>query len=510
MNESWEKMSEESLTKLINGSDIRGIAVETEDHDANLTTKEVKKIAAGFLKLLTDDKAIERAPLRIAIGFDSRITGPAIKEALIDVFAGAGVTVLDAGLATTPAMFMATQFNQVDADAGIMITASHLPYFYNGLKFFTKEGGAEHEDMEKIMSYADAKIPQDQEGVVESIPLINFYSQDMVQKIQKGTDSKQPLKDMHIVLDAGNGAGGFFAQQVLEALGADTTGSQFLDPDGHFPNHVPNPDNPEAMASIQKAVLDNNADLGIIFDTDVDRAAVVDNSGQFINRNNLIAVLAQIVLSDEPGATIVTNSPTTSHLKTFINDLGGKQYRYISGYRNVINKAIDLNDEGVSTPLAIETSGHAAFRENYFLDDGAYVVAKILMLLPELNKEGKKISDLIKNLKQPSEAQEVRFTILEEAYHAYGEKVIADLETFVNETDGFDVEHDNTEGIRVNVSEPFGSGWYLLRMSLHEPLLVLQVENDEEGSNDKVFRKLDEFFKEYDQLDLAKLDAILK
>src|SRR5699024_7762269 len=144
--------------------------------------------------------------------------------------------------------------------------------------------------------------------------------------------------------------------------------------DGYFPNHIPNPDNAEVMASIREAVLENKADLGIIFDTDVDRAAVVDNSGEFINRNNLIAVLAKIVIDEEVGATIVTNSPTTSHLKTFINALRGKQYRYLSGYRNVINKAIELNKEGISTPLAIETSGHAAFRENYFLDDGAYVV----------------------------------------------------------------------------------------------------------------------------------------
>ena len=216
------------------------------------------------------------------------------------------------------------------------------------------------------------------------------------------------------------------------------------------------------------------------------------------------------MIDEEVGATIVTNSPTTSHLKTFINALGGKQYRYLSGYRNVINKAIELNKEGISTPLAIETSGHAAFRENYFLDDGAYVVAKILMLLPELNREGRKISDLIKDLKQPVEAQEVRFAILEDQYQKYGKQVIEDLKVFVDKTPGFAIEPDNTEGVRVNVSDSFGSGWFLLRMSLHEPLLVLQVENDEEGSNTKVFKKLAEFFETYNALDLDKLKKILK
>lgn len=157
-----------------------------------------------------------------------------------------------------------------------------------------------------------------------------------------------------------------FAEQVLVPLGADTNGSQFLEPDGHFPNHIPNPDNKEAMASIMEAVLREQADLGIIFDTDVDRSAVVTKSGQPLNRNNMIAVLSKIVLSEHPAASIVTNSPTSTHLKTFIESLGGHQVRYISGYRNVINKAIALNEKGINAQLAIETSGHAAFKENYF------------------------------------------------------------------------------------------------------------------------------------------------
>lgn len=505
-------MSKELLKSLINGSDIRGIAVTTDEHEANLTEVEVKLIAAGFLKLLQEKTGKDLQSLKIAIGHDSRITGEKIKKHLTEVFTNAGVEVLDAGLATTPALFMATQFHEINADAGIMITASHLPFFYNGLKFFTKDGGAEHEDMEKIVdySYFETEIAGRKIGTIKEIELIELYAQDLVNKIKEQTDLEKPLKDMHIVLDAGNGAGGFFAEKVLEKLGADTTGSQFLEPDGTFPNHIPNPDNKEAMASIQKAVLDNKADLGIIFDTDVDRAAVVDNKGEAINRNNLIAVLAHIVLQEEAGATIVTNSPTTTHLQIFIEGLGGNQYRYISGYRNVINKAIDLNEEGISTPLAIETSGHAAFRENYFLDDGAYVVAKILMLLPKLSKEGKQLGDLIKDLKQPVEAQEVRFKIDADDFQQYGQEVIQDMEKFVVSTNGLEVEPDNTEGIRVNVSEPFGSGWYLLRMSLHEPLLVLQVENDVEGSNHKVFSLLENFFKEYKNLDLSKLDDVIK
>jgi phosphomannomutase len=223
------------------------------------------------------------------------------------------------------------------------------------------------------------------------------------------TTASQPLKGLKIIVDAGNGAGGYFAEKVLQPLGADTTGSQFLEPDGHFPNHIPNPDNKEAMASIQAAVLANHADLGVIFDTDVDRSAVVTKSGDVLNRNNLIAILSRIVLDEYPQTSIVTNSPTSDHLKSFIEQLGGKQVRYISGYRNVINKAIALNASGIDCQLAIETSGHAAFKENYFLDDGAYVIAKILMLLPKLQQQQLTLDELIADLNQPAETQEIRF-----------------------------------------------------------------------------------------------------
>lgn len=205
-------MSDKELATLINGSDIRGIAVATDEHEANLTATEVKKIANGFLHLLKD-KNIGNHPLRIALGFDSRITGPEIKDVLVEIFVQAGVTVLNAGLATTPAMFMATQYEEINADAGIMITASHLPYFYNGLKFFTKEGGAEHEDMEKIIAYSENEWLSSDKGKVEEISLIDSYSKDMVNKIQKATNLDQPLKDFHIVLDAGNGAGGFLQKK---------------------------------------------------------------------------------------------------------------------------------------------------------------------------------------------------------------------------------------------------------------------------------------------------------
>lgn len=501
------------LKALQNGSDFRGIAVDTEEYKANLTPEQVNKIGIGMIHWLRDQKQLrekhEAGQLKIGIGHDSRITAGKLKQALIDCFSAHQIHVVDFGLATTPAMFMTTQFPQYDCDAAIMITASHLPYYFNGLKLFTKAGGAEKEDIAYIAAHSDEPLKEGQ-GIVEKAEVLSDYAADMVEKIRKGmkTTAVKPLDGFHIVVDSGNGAGGFFAEKVLAALGANTKGSQFLEPDGTFPNHVPNPDNKEAMESIRQAVLDNQADLGVIFDTDVDRSAVVDRTGEVINRNNLIAVLATIVLDEYPGSSIVTNSPTSSHLKAFIEEKGGKQVRYISGYRNVINKMIELNAEGIETPLAIETSGHAAFKENYDLDDGAYVIAKLLMLLPRLREEGRSLGELIADLQQPAETQEIRFKILAREVRVYGEQVIQDLAAFVDKTAGMTIDPENHEGIRVNVSEQYGSGWFLLRMSLHEPLLVLQVENDEAGKNLTVFKKLKEFFEPYTELDQSSLNDL--
>lgn len=496
----------ETIASLQNGSDIRGIAIETNEQQANLTSEVVEKIAYGVTSWLMSQKGYQQ-PLTIGVGRDSRLSGPILVQHFIHALLAQGVKVIDFELATTPAMFMATQFEEFDCDAGIMFTASHLPYYFNGIKIFSRDGGAEKEDIRFILEHSLVSGTKEQ-GEVTKADILTPYAADLVKKIKAGmqTDQEQPLKHWHIIVDAGNGAGGFFAKHVLEALGANTDGSQFLEPDGAFPNHIPNPDNKEAMASIQNAVLAHQADLGVIFDTDVDRSAVVTKSGAVMNRNNLIAVLSQIILHEHPGTSIVTNSPTSDHLKVFIESLGGKQVRYISGYRNVINKAMALNNEGIDSQLAIETSGHAAFKENYFLDDGAYVIAKILMLLPQLAKEEKSLDELMADLNQPSETKEIRFLIKENA-RVNGQKVIESFKTFL--PSGFTLDPENEEGIRMKISEPYGSGWYLLRLSLHEPLLVLQIETDEPGHLKSIAAIISEQIAHFPVVDQTNMNTFL-
>lgn len=145
--------------------------------------------------------------------------------------------------------------------------------------------------------------------------------------LQHPESHDRPLAGMHILVDAGNGAGGFFATRVLQPLGADVTGSQFLDPDGSFPNHVPNPEDPAAMAATIAAVKEHGADMGIVFDTDVDRSGLVDAAGTAINKNKLIALMAAVTLRKFPGSTVVTDSVTSSGLGKFISKLGGTHFR---------------------------------------------------------------------------------------------------------------------------------------------------------------------------------------
>ena len=489
------------------GTDIRGVASEgVEGQPVNLTDDVVARMADGFVLWLS--KKVGKAPetLTISIGRDSRISGPHIVSICSERFKRCGATVLDCSLASTPSMFMTTV--DLGCDGALQITASHHPFNRNGLKFFTREGGLEGSDIEEILEYAqNGESPAENScGKIRKVDYMTDYAKGLCEKIKKevnAEDYDHPLKGFKIVVDAGNGAGGFYADKVLSVLGADTTGSRYLEPDGMFPNHIPNPEDATAMASICEAVKEANADLGVIFDTDVDRGGAVDNKGNEINRNRLVAVAAAIALEGNEGGTIVTDSITSSGLKEFIEDtLGGQHYRYRRGYKNVIDKALELNAQGINCPLAIETSGHAAMKENYFLDDGAYLCTKIIIKAAQMRKEGKELDELTAALKEPVESKEVRFKILESDFRACGEKIINDLTAYAMAQNGWNVANDNREGIRVSFDKDNGDGWFLLRLSVHDPIMPLNIESDSVGGVDIIYNKLNEFLKTTSGLEL--------
>ncbi|WP_238882082.1 phosphomannomutase/phosphoglucomutase [Clostridium sp. YIM B02551] len=493
------------LKKLQSGTDIRGIAIEHEGRK-NLTPELVNVLGSGFAEWLKKVKGINKNNIKVAVGMDSRLSGQELKKALIEALIDSGCNVYDCGMCTTPAMFMTTILKDYSCDGSVMITASHLPYYYNGLKFFTKEGGCEKQDIVDIIECSNSiEKNSTTKGSIKEVDFIDVYSRILVDKIRKSVNSSEnyerPLEGKKIIVDAGNGAGGFFAYKVLEKLGADTEGSQFTEPDGNFPNHIPNPENEEAMESIKEAVLKNKADLGIIFDTDVDRAAIVSNDGKEINKNALIALISSIVLDENPNSIIVTDSITSTGLAEFITNLGGVHHRFKRGYRNVINESKRLNEEGKESCLAIETSGHAALKENYFLDDGAYLIAKILIKMAKLKEEGKEISNLIDNLKYPKESKDMRINIEREDFREYGEMILEDLIKYTEHIDGWRIEPENYEGIKIKCDKESGDGWLLLRLSLHEPVLALNIESDIQDGIKKIIAKLTPFFNKYNELD---------
>ena len=497
--------------KLQNGSDIRGVALPgVPNEEVNLTPEVVQTLGRAFVSWLTQKAGKKASELTVSVGRDSRLSGPMLMDSLKEGLTLAGSPVYDFDLASTPAMFMSTVTPGFNCDGAIMLTASHFPFNRNGLKFFTPQGGLEKQDISDILALAAANKFQDapKKGSSEQHDFMAVYAGGLVKKVREAVNHPEnfehPLAGFKIIVDAGNGAGGFYADRVLAPLGAETTGSQFLTPDGTFPNHVPNPENKTAMAAICQAVLDNQADFGIIFDPDVDRAAAVDSSGNELSRNRLIALIAAIVLKQHPGSTIVTDSITSEGLSKFIEqDLKGCHHRFKRGYKNVINEAMRLNRGGQESWLAIETSGHAALKENYFLDDGAYLVTKLLIELALLKLEGKSLTDLIANLQEPEESEEFRLKIGVEDFKTYGNTVIEKLKEFADQQADWQIVPKNYEGVRVACQSPTEDGWFLLRLSLHDPVIPLNIESNVAGGVGKIAARLLEFFKTFESLDLS-------
>ncbi|TVU10641.1 hypothetical protein EJB05_44185, partial [Eragrostis curvula] len=436
------------VRRLQNGPDVRGVALEGEKGRAvDLTPLAVETIAESFGEWLRDQELLgapdDGKELRVSVGRDPRLSGPRLSAALFAGLARAGCSVFDMGLATTPACFMSTVLPRFSYEASIMMTASHLPYTRNGLKFFTKRGGLTSTDVEQICDRAARKYNARKLGlgglgitpVVMRVDLMSAYAahlRDIIKRrVAHPSHPDTPLSGFKIVVNAGNGCGGFFTWDVLERLGADTTGSLHLDPDGSFPNHMPNPEDATAMALTRRAVLEQGADLGVVFDTDVDRSGVVDASGNAVNGDRLIALMSAVVLDEHPGTTVVTDARASEGLTRFIESRGGRHCLYRVGYRNVIDKGVQLNDEGVETHLMMETTGHGALKENYFLDDGAYMVVKIIIEMVRMKLAGLEggVGSLIMDLEEPVESELLRMNIMGEPKYAKQRGVQA-VETF--------------------------------------------------------------------------------
>lgn len=498
------------LMHLKSGTDVRGTAVSTKEHpEFELTDEAVSAISGSFIRFLSAKTGKAANSLSVSVGHDSRISAMRIKDAVIKTLTDMGVNVLYCSYCSTPAMFMTTVTR--GCDGAVQITASHHPYDRNGLKFFTRGGGLSGGELSEILKDAEASpVPENAEkGTVTEIDYISEYSDILKEMIKKGVnadDYGRPLNGFKIAVDAGNGVGGFYAEKVLAPLGADVSASQFLEIDGMFPNHIPNPENKTAMDFIRNATVENGCDLGVIFDTDVDRASCVDEKGEEINRNAIVALASVIALENNAGGTVVTDSVTSDGLHDFIeNTLGGKHIRFKRGYKNVIDEAVRRTENGENAPLAIETSGHAAFGENYYLDDGAYLITRIIIKAAVLRNEGKKIGDCIKALHKPTEEKELRFGIKAENFREAGTALVEKIKLLAEKSPEMRLAPDNYEGVRVSFDDEKRCGWFLLRLSVHDPVMPFNTESDAEGGCREICRTFYETVKDETEFDFSSL-----
>ena len=493
------------LRGLKSGTDLRGRAL---GENAPLTPEAAERLGAAFTAWLKR-RGVDNP--RIALGRDSRRTGEALLRACAEGCRGAGARAESYGLCATPALYMSLITEGFACDGGIEITACHHPKDWNGLKFFTKDGGIDGRDLDEILQIASTdQAPRGGDAPIQTRDFLPAYCETLsaLERRELETDVQKPLLGLHVVVDGGCGAGGFYAG-LLEQLGAWVEGSRNLEPDGNFPCGLPNPESPDALKALSLAVVELGADLGVFFDPDCDRAAFVDHKGRLLHRNRLIALVSAVLLDKRPGVTIVTDSVTSSGLARFIMEWGGEHYRYKRGYRNVINEAKRLNEAGVDCPLAIETSGHAALRDNHFLDDGLYLATLLIAQAMRMKREGRNLSDLIVDLKEPAESAEMRLAIAGEDFRALGIAAIERVMDRAAFAPGWHIAPDSREGVRVNFETGDGvdRAWFLLRLSVHDPVLALNLESDEPGGVRKMAEALLDTLKDAEGIDLAPLRA---
>lgn len=364
-----------------------------------------------------------------------------------------------------------------------MVTASHLPSDRNGFKFIIQTGGLDNAQLDELLQFITDCKSDCCDDISEQIDFLPCYLEGLASVVNAALGENKPLAGLHVVVDAGGGSGGFY-EQWLSSLGANTTGSLYLQPDGLFLGHIPNPEDAVAIGALSRAVVAAAADIGVILDADCDRAALVAHDGSALNRERLIALCADMVIRSEPGAAIVTDSVTSPSLTRFIEALGGHHRRWKRGYKNVITAAQRLNADGVSCPLAMETSGHAAFRSNRFLDDGMMLATMLIIQAVLAKRDGARLTDRVATLRKPLEDTEWRIP-MQSPQDRQGALVKArEWFTSGGARSTYVVPDGEAEGVRVECVD--GNGWFLLRASLHDPQLVWNAQSSEAGGVEKM------------------------
>ncbi|ALG59834.1 MULTISPECIES: phosphoglucomutase/phosphomannomutase PgmG [Citromicrobium] len=439
--------------------DIRGVIGETLEAD------DARAIGRSFGSMLR-----RSGGSRVAVGYDGRQSSPMLEHALVEGLTASGCDVVRVGLGPTPMLYYA-EASADDVDGGIQITGSHNPPNYNGFKMVFQGRPFFGADIQQLGEVAAAGEWEDGTGSVIDRPLIDAY----VERLLEGLDGIDPasLADIRIGWDAGNGSAG----PALEKLVARLPGEHhvlYAEVDGTFPNHHPDPTVEANLADLRALVADKQLDFGIAFDGDGDRIGAIDGEGRVIWGDQLLMIYAQDLLQRRAGATIIADVKASRALFDHVEAHGGKPVMWKTGHSLIKSK---MKETGA--PLAGEMSGHVFFADTYYgYDDALYAGVRLIAASARL---GHSVTELRGAMPDMVNTPEMRFQVDESRKFAAVEEVrdrLADSPAQVNATDGVRVTTDD--------------GWWLLRASNTQDVLVARAESDSEAGLARLMQQIDE------------------
>jgi phosphomannomutase len=432
--------------------DIRGIVGDT------LTEADAYALGRTFAAIAADEGA-----RRIAVGRDGRTHSGMLEAALVRGLTQGGIDAVMIGMGPSPMLYFAT--HTLDVDGGIQVTGSHNPADYNGFKLLLKGRSVFGQEIQGIGRRAAAGEWTDGTGTTEEVDIREAYVERLLQD-----SSGKPYR---IGWDAGNGAAG----PILDMLVGRLPGEHFTiftEVDGRFPNHHPDPTVEANLADLKRLVADKQLDFGIAFDGDGDRIGAVDSKGRVIWGDQLLMILAEAVLDDQPGATIIADVKASQTLFDRVAELGGKPLMWKTGHSLIKSK---MKETGA--PLAGEMSGHIFFKHRWFgFDDALYAAVR---LIEAVSKSGRSLTELMDAMPRTTATPELRFQVDEARKFTIVEEVRDRLAA-----DGATV--DATDGVRVSTND----GWWLLRASNTQDVLVARAEAADQPGLARLVTQIDE------------------
>lgn len=438
--------------------DIRGIIGETLGPD------DARAIGRGFATMLA-----EAGGSKVAVGYDGRVSSPLLEHALIEGLTASGMDVVRIGMGPTPMLYYA-EASADDVDGGIQITGSHNPANYNGFKMVFQGRPFFGADIQELGRRGAEGEWADGSGEVESRDVIDAY----IERLIEALNGVEPgvLDSLKVGWDAGNGAAG----PALEKLTARLPGEHYLlftEVDGNFPNHHPDPTVEENLEDLRKLVADKSLDFGVAFDGDGDRIGAIDGEGRVIWGDQLLMIYAEDLLARTKGATIIADVKASRALFDHVATHGGNPVMWKTGHSLIKSK---MKETG--SPLAGEMSGHVFFADEYYgYDDALYAGVRLMTAAARL---GRSVTQLRGAMPPMVNTPEMRFQVDES-------RKFAAIEEIAGRIAASDAVADTTDGVRVTTDD----GWWLLRASNTQDVLVARAESESQEGLDRLVAQID-------------------